>query len=126
MLITTLSASLEQEIIKCAIEAHRELGPGLLESIYERALAIELRHANLAFERQVPLPVLYKGERLGTHRADVIVEKQVVVEVKAVAQIAPVHVAQMLTYLHITNLKIGLILNFNCPTLKEGIKRVIA
>ncbi|MFH1747771.1 MAG: GxxExxY protein [Planctomycetota bacterium] len=113
-------------IIWAAIEVHRELGPGLLESAYEECLAYELTQAGLAFRRQVALPVSYKQVRVEVgFRADLIVEGQVVVELKAVDRLAPVHEAQLLTYLRLTGLKTGLILNFNVPVLRDGIVRMV-
>jgi GxxExxY protein len=125
MLIKPEFDALSQPIIGCAIEVHRHLGPGLLESIYESALCIELRAAGLQFHRQVSLPLWYKGELLGEHRPDLIVGKQVVVEVKSIERLAPVHTAQMLTYLRVAQLRVGLILNFNSEVLHSGMKRVL-
>jgi GxxExxY protein len=116
---------LTQRIIACAIEVHRHLGPGLLESVYEAAVCLELTDAGLSFRRQVAVPVTYKGRRIAEHRPDLIVSAFVVVEIKSVEQFNPVFVAQMLTYLRITNLRVGLILNFNRAVLREGIKRVM-
>ena len=104
---------------------HRVLGPGLLESVYESALCIELKANNITFARQVGIPLFYKGELLSEHRPDLIVENKVVVEVKSVERLAPIHWAQVLTYLRITSLKVGLLLNFNSPTLKDGTRRVV-
>ena len=125
MLIKPEFDTLSQPIIGCAIEVHRYLGPGLLESIYESALCIELRAAGLQFQRQVSLPLWYIGELLGEHRPDLIVGEQVVVEVKSIERLAPVHTAQMLTYLRVAQLRLGLILNFNGEVLHSGIKRVL-
>lgn len=125
MLLKPEFDALSEPIIGCAIEVHRHLGPGLLESIYESALCIELRAAGLQFQRQVSLPLWYKGELLGEHRPDLIVGDQVVVEVKSIERLAPVHTAQMLTYLRVAQLKVGLILNFNSEVLRSGIKRVL-
>jgi GxxExxY protein len=125
MLLPRPPESLTEQIIGCGIEVHRALGPGLLESAYERAFAIELRRSGLTFQSQVALPLFYKGELLGQHRADLIVDDQVIVEIKSIEQLVPVHTAQMLTYLRIAHLKVGLILNFNTAVLKHGIKRVV-
>src|SRR5688572_27308727 len=125
MLIKPAFDTLSETIIGCAIEVHRHLGPGLLESICESALCIELRAAGLSFQRQVSLPLWYKGELLGEHRPDLIVGEQVVVEVKSIERLAPVHTAQMLTYLRVAQLRVGLILNFNSAVLRSGIKRVL-
>src|SRR5687767_12951223 len=104
--------ALTEQIIGCGIEAHKELGPGLPESVYESALCIELRNAGIPFTRQVGVPVYYKGELISEHRPDLVVRGQVVVEVKSVERISPVHLAQMITYLRITRLRTGLLLNF--------------
>jgi len=113
-----------EKIIGCAIEVHRHLGPGLLESIYESALCIELKAARLSFARQIGVPVFYKGELIAEHRPDLIVDDQVIVEIKSVERFNPVFLAQMLTYLRITQLRVGLILNFNRPVMIEGVRRV--
>jgi GxxExxY protein len=116
---------LTQRIIAAAIEVHRALGPGLLESAYEECLCHELHLAGMSFERQVPLPVTYKAVRLECgYRMDVVVERQVVLEVKAVEVLLPVHSAQLLTYLRLTALPTGLLLNFSVPVMKNGIKRL--
>ena len=114
---------LTKRIIGCAIEVHRNLGPGLLESKYESALCIELELANLAFERQKQVPVMYKGHRLGEHRLDVLVEDSVILELKSVDRFDPVFEAQILSYLRMTGKPIGLVINFNTRFLKDGIKR---
>lgn len=114
-----------ERIIGCAIEVHRCLGPGLLESVYESALCVELKMNSLPFKRQIGIPLYYKGERISEHRPDLIVYDRVIVEVKSVEGIAPIHVAQMLTYLKVTSIEIGLILNFNGPTMKQGTRRVV-
>ena len=114
-----------ERIIGCAIEVHRHLGPGLLESVYESALCIELRARSLPFKRQVGLPLYYKGELISEHRPDLIVDDEVIVEIKSVDRLAPIHTAQMLTYLRVTSLRVGLILNFNSQTIKDGTRRVV-
>ena len=115
---------LSHEIIGAAIEVHRLLGPGLLESAYEECLARELAVRDVAFERQVALPVQYKGIALDcAYRLDLVVEGLVIVELKAVGELAPIHEAQLLTYLRLTGLWLGLIINFNVPKLVEGIVR---
>ncbi len=114
---------LTKRIIGCAIEVHRHLGPGLLESIYESALCIELKLAGLAYERQKPVPVTYKGHALGDHRLDVLVEDTVILELKSVERFDPVFEAQILSYLKMTGKPIGLLINFNTRLLKDGIKR---
>jgi GxxExxY protein len=114
------------KVIGAAIEVHRVLGPGLLESAYEECLCHELNLVGLAFERQVPLPVVYKGVRLDCgYRLDVVVEGRLVVELKTVERLMPVHDAQLLTYLRLSQIHTGLILNFNVPVLRDGIKRMV-
>jgi GxxExxY protein len=116
---------LTQKIIGCAIEVHRQLGPGLLESTYEAALAIELETSGIQFERQLSIPVLYKDRKIGEYRLDLLVEKEVVVEIKSVERFDPVFEAQILTYLRITGAQVGLLMNFNSRLLHDGIKRFI-
>ncbi len=117
---------LSQRVLGCAIEVHRALGPGLLETVYEKALAQELTDAGLQFAAQVQLPVIYKGRDLGCgFRIDLLVENSVVVELKTVDQLAPIHEAQLLTYLKLSGHRIGLLINFNVPLLKHGIKRLV-
>jgi GxxExxY protein len=114
------------EIIGAAIEVHRELGPGLLESAYEQCLCHELALRSVPFERQVPLSVEYKGVRLDCgYRIDVLVEGQTVVELKTVDKLLPIHEAQLLTYLKLSKLQVGLLLNFNVPVLKDGLRRIV-
>jgi GxxExxY protein len=120
----SLATDLTEQIIGCAIEVHRHLGPGLLESVYESALCIELRSVGLPFTRQIGVPVFYKGELIAEHRPDLIIRDEVVVEVKSIERFNPVFLAQMLTYLRITGLRVGLILNFNRPVMKDGVRRV--
>ena len=118
--------ALTREIIGAAIEVHRALGPGLLESAYEECLCCELGLRGVAFRRQVPLTVTYKSTQLDCgYRLDLLVEDTVVVEVKAVQEVLPVHEAQLLTYLRLGGWKVGLLLNFNVPVLKRGIRRLI-
>jgi GxxExxY protein len=114
---------LTERIIGCAIEVHRTLGPGLLESAYVEALTVELGEGGLRFARQVPVPLTYKGRYLGEYRLDLLVEDAVVVEVKAVERFDRVHEAQLLTYLRLTGKRVGLLINFNQRLLREGIKR---
>jgi GxxExxY protein len=116
---------LSEKIIGLAIEVHRHLGPGLSEAAYERALCMELDQAGLSYRKQIGVPVIYKGEVIAEHRPDLVVADLIVVEVKAVERLAPVHTSQMITYLQITGLELGLILNFNEPVLRAGIKRVV-
>ena len=111
-------------ILGAAIEVHRHLGPGLLESAYEECLCPELQLRNIAFARQVPLPVEYKGSRVDCgYRIDLIVENQVILELKAIEKILPVHEAQLLSYLRLTGKRVGLLINFFVPVLKNGIVR---
>jgi GxxExxY protein len=117
--------TLTEKIIGAAIEVHRVIGPGLLESAYEECLAYELKQAKLRFRRQVPLPVVYKEVRLDCgYRIDLLVEDDVVVELKAVEKILPVHDAQLLTYMKLSGAGRGLILNFHCALLRDGIRRM--
>ncbi len=118
--------TLSEKIIGCAIAVHRDLGPGLLESIYEEALGIELGQVGVSFARQVALPVVYKGTLLsGSFRVDMVVENKVVIELKCVETILPVHEAQLLSYLRLGGWKIGLLLNFKSNILKQGLRRII-
>lgn len=116
---------LTERIIGCAIEVHRVLGPGLLESTYESALCVEFELAGLSFQRQTVVPVTYKNRSVGEYRLDLIVEKSVVVELKSVDRFDPIFEAQLLTYLKTTGIKRGLLLNFNSRLLKDGIKRMV-
>ncbi|RLS55377.1 MAG: GxxExxY protein [Planctomycetota bacterium] len=119
-----IHADITSRIIGAAIEVHRELGPGLLENAYEECLCYELSQAGLKFQRQLELPVRYKRIRLDCgYRADLLVEACVLLELKAIEAINPVHEAQLLTYLRISQIKVGLLINFNCETLKDGIHR---
>ena len=119
-----VAVEITDRIIHCAIEVHRHLGPGLLESVYESAICIELESGGLTFARQVGVPLFYKGELIAEHRPDLIVGDQVVVEIKSIERFNPVFVAQMLTYLRVTGLRVGLILNFNREVMRDGIRRV--
>jgi len=113
-------------IIGCAIEVHRTLGPGLLESAYEECLCHELRLVSIPFRRQVALPVVYKEVRLECgYRMDLVVAEDIVVEVKTVERLLPLHEAQMLTYLRLSAFRTGLLINFNVPVLKDGIRRLV-
>lgn len=115
-----------EKIIGSAIAVHKALGPGLLESAYEECLCFELAEAGLEFKRQVALPVVYKGVKLDCgYRMDVVVEESVIIEIKAVERIVPVHEAQLLSYLKLTGIKVGLLLNFHVPVLRSGIKRIV-
>jgi GxxExxY protein len=116
---------LTERIIGCAIEVHRQLGPGLLEGTYESALCIELNNAGLNFVRQPIFPVVYKGQSIGEHRLDLIVENLVVIEIKSVERFDPIFEAQVLTYLRVAGKKVGLLMNFNSRLLRDGIKRFV-
>ena len=117
---------LTEEIIGAAIEVHRVLGPGLLESAYEECLAHELSLAQMSFTRQVALPVTYKSRQLDCgYRLDFVVEDTVVLELKVVDSLQPIHEAQLLTYLKLGGWPIGLLINFNVPLLKKGIRRMV-
>ena len=113
-------------VIGCAIEVHRELGPGLLESAYEQCLAYELNRAGIKFQLQVPLPVEYKQIKLDCgYRIDLFVDDRLIVELKRVEHVLKIHEAQLLTYMKLTKVKIGLLMNFNVEILKQGIKRFV-
>jgi len=117
---------LSSRVIGCALEVHRELGPGLLESTYEQCLAHELKLNGIRFELQHPLPVEYKGVRLDCgYRVDVLVEDKLIIELKSVEQIKSIHEAQLLTYMRLAGVGIGLLINFNVMKLKNGIKRFV-
>ena len=118
--------NLSKEIIGAAIEVHSHLGPGLLESAYEECLCREMSIRGLTFERQKPLAVSYKGVKLDCgYRLDVVVGGVVILELKAVDQVESIHEAQLLTYLKLSDLKLGILINFNVPLLKDGIKRIV-
>jgi len=114
-----------ERIIGCAIEVHKQLGPGLLEGVYEEALCIECDLTGLSVKRQVILPVCYKGYSVGEHRLDLLVDDLIVVEIKSVERYDPVFAAQVLTYLKLTGKHVGLLINFNSRLVKDGIKRFV-
>ncbi len=117
---------LTQSIIRGAIEVHKALGPGLLESAYEECLCYELAQLGIPFRRQVELPVVYKGVSLNCgYRIDLVVDDLVIVELKTVEKLLPVHSAQLLTYLKLYSCSVGLLINFNVAVLREGIKRIV-
>ncbi|MDX2168055.1 MAG: GxxExxY protein [Deltaproteobacteria bacterium] len=121
----TQDSHVTEVIIGGAIEVHRALGPGLLESVYEECLAMELKLRGMRFERQRPVTLEYKGHRLGVDlRIDLLVEDLVIVELKAVEKLSPIHDAQLLTYLRLTHRSLGLLINFNVPLLKDGLRRL--
>jgi GxxExxY protein len=115
-----------RRIIGAAIEVHKGVGPGLLESAYQACLAYEVRQCGLKVEEQVPLPVLYKDVKLDCgYRMDLVVEDSVIVEIKAVEQLCPIHEAQLLSYLRIAHKHVGLLINFHNRVLKDGLKRIV-
>jgi GxxExxY protein len=114
-----------ERVIGCAIEVHRTLGPGFHESIYEKALCLELERRGIRFLRQVPIAVAYKGDLVGELRLDLMVEDAIIVEVKAVERFDPIHSAQLASYLKATGRRVGLLINFNVRVLKAGIRRVV-
>lgn len=114
------------KIIGIAIELHKALGPGLLESVYEKTLAYDLKEAGLKVKTQVPMPLVYKETKQDVgYRIDLLVEDKVIIELKAIETLAPVHFAQTLTYLKLSEKKLGLLINFNTKILKEGIHRIV-
>ena len=121
-----LARELTERVIGLAIEVHRATGPGMLESVYESCLCHELEQAGIAFERQVGIPVTYKEIQFDEgFRADILVDRQLVVEIKAVAQLVPAHDAQVLTYLRMSGLRVGLLFNFHARLLKDGLRRFV-
>ena len=118
--------SMTESVIGLAIEVHRALGPGLLESAYQECLCYELKTNGIAFARQVALPVVYKAVKLDCgYRMDLVVDDRLVVELKTAEKILPIHEAQLLTYLRLSGIRTGLLLNFNTSVLKDGIKRMV-
>jgi GxxExxY protein len=119
-------SALSQQVIGCAIEVHRVLGPGLLESTYEQCLARELSLNNIEFVTQHPLPVEYKGVRIDCgYRVDVLVANEIILELKSVQELMPVHEAQLLTYMRLAGMKQGFLINFNVRRLKDGLKSFV-
>ena len=113
-------------VIGCAIEVHKVLGPGLLESAYEECLCVELRQRKIPFERQKQLPIKYKGNELDCgYRLDLVIDGKLILELKACNVIEPIHEAQLMTYLKLAGINTGLLINFNVPVLKDGIKRLV-
>ena len=118
--------SITEKVIGGAIAVHKELGPGLLESAYAACLAFELADRGLSVEQQRELPVTYRGAKLDCgYRLDLLIEDKVVVELKSVEKLAPIHEAQLLSYLKLSGCKVGLLINFNVPVLKDGVKRLV-
>jgi GxxExxY protein len=121
-----LRAELTEQVIGLAIKLHRRLGPGLLESVYEKCLCFEFQQADIEFQRQVDVPIVDECVAMDAgFRADIIVARELIVEIKAVERLLPVHEAQILTYLRMSGYHIGLLLNFNALRLKDGIKRFV-
>jgi GxxExxY protein len=116
---------LAHRTIGAAIEVHKHLGPGYLESVYEAALAVELSDSGIPFVRQTGIAVRYKGHEVGSGRLDMLIDQRLIVELKTVDQLAPIHTAQLISYLRATGLTLGLLINFNVEALKQGIKRVV-
>ena len=117
---------LSRQVIGCALEVHRELGPGLLESAYEQCLAHELTLKGILFERHKAMPVEYKGVQIDCgYRLDLLVDGKIILEIKAVAAIEPIHEAQILTYMKLAKVRTGLLINFNVPLLRHGIQRFV-
>ena len=117
--------SIAHEVIGAALEVHKALGPGFLESVYEHALCVELKFRGIPFTTQKPLPILYKGEPVGEGKLDLMVRDSLIVELKTVDSLLPIHTAQLISYLKATGLQLGLLINLNVPVLKDGIKRII-
>jgi GxxExxY protein len=116
---------LSNKVIGSAIEVHKHLGPGYLESIYEESLAFELTKLGIQFKRQVEIPVVYKGHNVGSGRLDILIESELIIELKSTERILPLYQAQVISYLKTTGLILGLLINFNTPVLKQGIKRIV-
>jgi len=116
---------LVERIIGACITVHAELGPGLLEATYSKAIAAELTHLGIQFELERSFPVTYKGMVIGHHRLDLLIERQVVIEVKAVERLLPVHVAQTICYLKVSEKRVALLMNFNAEILRSGLRRIV-
>ena len=126
MPVEMLEEELTEKIIGAAIRVHRYWGPGLYESIYERSLCVELDRLNISYERQLKLPLIYNGVVVGDElRLDLLVEKKVVVEIKTVDALHPIHEAQLLTYMRLTKCRVGLLFNFKVDVFTKGIKRMV-
>lgn len=122
----THDSDLSERVIGLAIEVHRHLGPGLLESAYEECLCFELKQAGIDHRRQVPLPIVYKDVRLDCgYRMDIVVERALILEVKAVERVTPVHEAQMLSYLRLSGIQVGLLMNLHSVALRHGLRRFV-
>lgn len=124
--VTLIAGDLTERVIGLAITVHRHTGPGLLESVYEQCLTHELQRAAIAFERKVSIPLVYRGSKIADgFRADFVVAERLILEIKSLAVVLPVHHAQLLTYLRLSGLQIGLLMNFNEPRLIDGLHRVV-
>jgi GxxExxY protein len=117
--------ALVRETIGCSIRVHRALGPGLLETIYSRAIALELAATGIAFDRERSYPVFYRGELLYEQRLDFVVGKHIIVEIKSVEHLTTLHDAQLLSYMRVAGLRVGLLMNFNVPVLRDGLRRKV-
>jgi GxxExxY protein len=117
--------ALASRVIGAAIEVHRHLGPGFLDAVYEEALSVEFRLRSIPFERQKVIAVGYKEVSVGEGRLDFLIDRQLIVELKAIEALAPIHKAQVISYLKVTRLRLGLLINFNVPVLKNGLQRII-
>ena len=116
---------LAYRVIGCALEVHKHLGPGFLESVYEEALSLELQRQEISFARQHEVAIDYKGDPVGMGRLDFLVDEQLIVELKATDALAPIHTAQVLSYLRMTGCKLGLLINFNVTMLRQGVERIV-
>lgn len=124
--IPTVSKALIELVIACAIAVHEQLGPGFLEAVYQQCLAIEFKARGLTAIRHRTVPLIYRGIRISAaYKFDFLVEEKIVVEVKAVERLAPVHCAQVVNYLKLTGIPVGLLMNFNVPLMKDGIRRLV-
>ena len=125
-MLAPIAGDLTERVIRLAIEVHRHTGPGLLESVYEQCLCHELHDTSIPFERQVAIPLIYKSLPIADRfRADIVVAHETILEIKSVAAILPIHAAQRYTYLRMSGLHLGPILNFNAPRLTQGIRRYV-
>ncbi len=121
-----ITNNLSKEVVDCIFQVHNNLGPGLLESVYEEVLCFELQNRGLQFTRQHAIPVIYKNKKLDLgFRADIIVENRIIIEIKSIETIAPVHHKQILSYLKLSNINLGLLVNFNVNLIKEGMHRIV-
>ena len=127
-IVTPFDPQLEElvhDVIGCCIAVHKELGPGLVEQIYQRAVGLELDAAGISYQREKRFPVIYRGKCLYAHRVDLVVADQIILELKAVDRLHPVHRAQVLSSLRVSKLRIALLVNFNVALLPEGVKRIV-